>query len=73
MQPWNAGGGKGAELANLLVFEAGADVGELLLNARTLGLLVLAIADVADEDGKAAHARERHGEGKGGGGSEGKG
>ena len=36
--------------ADLLVLEARADVAELLVDAEALLLLVVAIADVADED-----------------------
>lgn len=41
---------------SLLVLEAGADVAELLVDAEPLLLLVLAIADVADEDRETPHA-----------------
>lgn len=43
------------------MLKARADVGELLVDARALLLLVLAIPDVADKDREAAHAGERHG------------
>ena len=43
-----------------------ADVGELLVDACALLLLVLAIPDVADEDREAAHTGERHGGQEGG-------
>lgn len=43
------------------MLKARADVGELLVDACALLLLVLAIPDVADEDREAAHAGERHG------------
>lgn len=51
-------GGQGA--ADLLVFEARADVAELLVDAEALLLLVVAVADVADEDRQPSHPRERH-------------
>lgn len=44
----------------LFVLEAGADVAELLVDAEALLLLVVAVADVADEDGQPAHPRQRH-------------
>lgn len=45
---------------SLLVFEAGSDVAELLVYAEAFLLLVVAVADVADEDGQPPHPRERH-------------
>ena len=45
------------------------DVGELLVDSLDLRLLALAVADVGDEDGEAAHRvaahRRHHGEGRG--------
>ena len=45
------------------------DVGELLVDSLDLRLLALAVADVGDEDGQAAHRvsahRRHHGEGRG--------
>jgi hypothetical protein len=46
--------------SDLLVFEARADVAELLVDAEALLLLVVAVADVADEDRQPSHPRERH-------------
>lgn len=40
---------------NLVVFEACTDVTELLVDAESLGFLVLAISDVAYEDGETSH------------------
>lgn len=47
-------------MCDLLVFEARADVAELLVDAEALLLLVVAVADVADEDRQPPHPGERH-------------
>jgi hypothetical protein len=44
----------------LLTFELRPDVGELLVDARPLRLLVLAIPHIADERGQPSHSRDRH-------------
>ena len=53
----------------LVALELAPDVGELLVDPLDLGLLALAVADVGDEDGQAAHRvsahRRHHGEGRG--------
>lgn len=45
---------------SLFVLEAGADVAELLVDAEALLLLVVAVADVADEDRQPPHPGQRH-------------
>ena len=45
---------------SLFVLEAGSDVAELLVDAEALLLLVVAVADVADEDRQPPHPGERH-------------
>lgn len=45
---------------DLFVLEASPDVAELLVDAKALLLLVLAVANVADEDGETSHSRQGH-------------
>ena len=45
----------------LFVFEASANIAELLIDAEALLLFVLAIPNVADENREASHAGQSHG------------
>ncbi|KAF7823289.1 AP-2 complex subunit alpha-2 [Senna tora] len=50
----------GRKNPNLLVFEAGSDVSQLLVDPEPFLLFVLTIADVTDEDGETSHPRQGH-------------
>lgn len=45
---------------NLLVLKPSADISKLLVDSEPLLLLVLAITNVADENGEASHTGQRH-------------
>lgn len=45
---------------DLFVLEASPDVAELLVDAEALLLFVLAVTNVADEDGETSHSRQGH-------------